>query len=154
MQRSKEIFDSQEGMVILAHETGGLFMQNTNDIDGALRKVMQNSEGYYLIGYHPDASTFDAKTGRPKFHSMQVRVEACRLARAQSQRLLRHQRPRIGTRARRTRQAQIARAMISPTSGGALHLRLTARCFPGPRQDRTVPQFRVSLRTQRADVHR
>ena len=124
MQRSKEIFDSQEGMVILAHETGGLFMQNTNDIDGALRKVMQDGEGYYLIGYHPDASTFDAKTGRPKFHSMQVRVKRAGLH-------VRNRSGFFGTSDResepvpRTRQAQIARAMISPTSGGALHLRLT-----------------------------
>ena len=124
MQRSQEIFDSQEGMVILAHETGGLFMQNTNDIDGALRKVMQDGEGYYLIGYHPDASTFDAKTGRPKFHSMQIRVKRAGLH-------VRNRSGFFGTSDResepvpRTRQAQIARAMISPTSGGALHLRLT-----------------------------
>ena len=124
MQRSQEIFDSQEGMVILAHETGGLFMQNTNDIDGALRHVMQDGEGYYLIGYHPDASTFDAKSGRPKFHNMQVRVKRAGLR-------VRNRSGFFGTSDResepvpRTRQAQIARAMISPTSGGALHLRLT-----------------------------
>ena len=124
MQRSQEIFDSQEGMVILAHETGGLFMQNTNDIDGALRQVMEDGEGYYLIGYHPDASTFDAKTGRPKFHNMQVRVKRAGLH-------VRNRSGFFGTSDResepvpRTRQAQIARAMISPTSGGALHLRLT-----------------------------
>jgi VWFA-related protein len=124
MQRSQEIFDSQEGMVILAHETGGLFMQNTNDIDGALRHVMQDGEGYYLIGYHPDASTFDTKTGRPKFHNMQIRVKRAGLH-------VRNRSGFFGTSDRetepvpRTRQAQIARAMISPTSGGALHLRLT-----------------------------
>jgi hypothetical protein len=31
-------------MVILAHETGGLFLQNTNDIDGALRHVMEDGK--------------------------------------------------------------------------------------------------------------
>jgi hypothetical protein len=124
MQRSQETFDSQEGMVILANETGGLFMPNTNDIDGALRHVMQDGEGYYLIGYHPDASTFDEKTGRRKFHRMQIRVKRAGL----------RVRNRSGFFGKfdsetepvpRTRQAQIARAMISPTSGGGLHLRLT-----------------------------
>jgi hypothetical protein len=123
-QRSREMFDSQDGMVILAHETGGLFMQNTNDIDGALRHVIEDGEGYYLIGYHPDASTFDAKTGKPKFHNMQVRVKRAGL----------HVRTRSGffgssdresEPVPRTRQAQIARAMASPLGGGALHLRLT-----------------------------
>jgi hypothetical protein len=32
------MFDSQDDMVILAHETGGLFMRNTADIDGALQQ--------------------------------------------------------------------------------------------------------------------
>jgi len=109
---------------ILAHETGGLFMQNTNDIDGALRHVLEDGNGYYLIGYHPDASTFDAKTGRPKFHKMQVRVKREGL----------HVRARsgfFGTSDRefepvpRTRLAQIARALASPVGAGALNLRLT-----------------------------
>src|SRR5260370_8167425 len=56
MQRSQDIFNSQQGMAILAHETGGLFMQTTNDIDGALRHVMQDGEGYYLIDDHREAS--------------------------------------------------------------------------------------------------
>jgi VWFA-related protein len=124
MQRSQELFDSQDGMVILAHETGGLFMQNTNDIDGALRHVIDDGDGYYLIGYHPDAGTFDLKTGKPKSHNMQVRVKRAGL----------HVRARsgfFGTSDResepvpRTRQAQIARAMSSPLGGGSLHLRLT-----------------------------
>src|SRR5205823_4464344 len=74
-QRSQQLFDSQEGMVTLAHDTGGLFMQNNNDIDGQLRKAVEDGEGYYLIGYHPDASTFDDKTGRPKFHNVSVRLK-------------------------------------------------------------------------------
>ena len=36
---------------------------------------MDDGEGYYLIGYHPDASTFDAKTGQPKFHTLSVRLK-------------------------------------------------------------------------------
>jgi VWFA-related protein len=124
MQRSQEMFDSQDGMVILAHETGGLFMQNTNDIDGALRHVLEDGDGYYLIGYHPDASTFDAKTGKPKFHSMQVRVKRAGLH-------VRNRSGFFGTSDRETepvprgRVAQIARAMASPIGAGALHLRLT-----------------------------
>jgi VWFA-related protein len=124
MRRSREMFDSQDGMVILAHETGGLFMQNTNDIDGALRHVMEDGNGYYLLSYHPDAGTFDVKTGKPKFHNMQVRVKRAGL----------HVRTRtgfFGTSDResqpvlRTRQAQIAHAMASPLGGGALQIRLT-----------------------------
>jgi VWFA-related protein len=125
MQRSQQMFDSQEGMVTLARETGGLFMQNTNDISGALTKVMADGDGYYLIGYHPDASTFDVKTGRPKFHSLTVRVKRPGLH-------VRYRSGFFGTSDRetapvpRTRNAQIAHALASPFGTGALHLRLTS----------------------------
>ena len=123
-QRSQDMFDSQTGMVILAKETGGLFMQNTNDIDGALRKVMEDGEGYYLIGYHPEASTFDVKTGKMKYHRMQVRVKRAGLH-------VRNRSGFFGTSDKETvpvprgRQAQIARAMISSRGSDAIHLRLT-----------------------------
>jgi VWFA-related protein len=123
-RRSREMFNSQDGMVMLAHDTGGLFMQNTNDIDGALRKVVEDGDGYYLIGYHPAAATFDQKTGRPQFHNLQVRVKRPGLR-------VRSRKGFFGTSDRRiapvahTRQAEIAHALFSPFSTGDLHLRLT-----------------------------
>jgi VWFA-related protein len=123
-QRSQQMFDSQNGMVMLAQETGGLFLHNSNDIDGQLRKVVEDGEGYYLLGYHPDASTFDEKTGKPKFHSLQVKLKRPGLH-------VRSRRGFFGTSDREkkpvahTRQAQIANALFSPFSTGALHLRLT-----------------------------
>ena len=63
-------------MVMLAHDTGGRFYSNiANDISSAaLREAVADTEGYYLLGYHPDASTFDVKTGQPKFHNVKVRL--------------------------------------------------------------------------------
>jgi VWFA-related protein len=122
--RSQEIFNSQDGMVLLANQTGGLFLHNTNDIAGAVHKVMQDSEGYYLIGYHPEASTFDARTGQPKFHRVQVRVKRAGL----------HVRSRNGffgtsdreaTPIPRTPQQQILHALTSPFNSGSIHVRLT-----------------------------
>ncbi len=125
MDRSQAMFDSQEGMVTLARETGGLFMQNTNDISGALTKIMADGDGYYLLGYHPDASTFDSKTGQPKFHSLAVRVKRPGVH-------VRYRSGFFGTSDReiapvpRTRVAQIAHALASPFGTGALHVRLTS----------------------------
>ncbi|HWB83288.1 MAG TPA: VWA domain-containing protein [Bryobacteraceae bacterium] len=121
---SKDYFNSQDGMVMLAEDTGGLFFHDTNDLDGSLRKAMEDAEGYYLIGYHPDASTFDAKTGQPKFHHVKLRVKVAHL----------HVRTRAGFYGRsggdqpakpRTRQQQLAHALASPFVSGELHLRLT-----------------------------
>lgn len=124
MMRSAQEFRSREGLALLAEDTGGLFLYNTNDIDSALRKVMADSEGYYLIGYHPDASTFDPRTGRPKFHHVAVKVMHTGL----------HVRTRSGffgnsdrdaAPVAHTRQAEIAHALASPFSTGSIHVRLT-----------------------------
>jgi VWFA-related protein len=125
MERSQQMWDSQDGLVRIANETGGLFLHDSNDIDGMVRKVVEDGEGYYLIGYHPESSTFDAKTGQPKFHSLSVRVKQPGLH-------VRYRSGFFGTSDRqtapiaRTREAQIAHAISSPFGTGALHLRLTS----------------------------
>ena len=124
-KRSQDFFDSQEGMHYLARETGGLFIHNDNDLNGGLRQVLDDQAGYYLIGYHPDPSTFDEKTGRRKFHRVRVRVK----------------RPGLQVRSRngffgvpeegpkrpvyRTRDEQLLAAMTSPFAGGDISLKLT-----------------------------
>jgi VWFA-related protein len=132
MQRSQDEYDSREGLVVLAHETGGRFFGDTNDIAGAVKAVMQDTEGYYLIGYHPNAETFDAKTGQPKFHKIAVRVKRPGL----------HVRSRTGfygTSDRGTppipagRQQQIAHAITSPFATGDIHVRLTPLFTQGPK---------------------
>lgn len=132
MRRAQEEFASRDGMVLLAHDTGGLFLYDTNDIDGALRKVMSDSEGYYLIGYHPDASTFDPRTGQPKFHRVAVHVKRAGL----------HVRTRSGffgnsdrgvAPVAHTRDAEIAHALTSPFSTGKIHVRLTPLFTNGPK---------------------
>mgnify|MGYP003694379053 CR=1 FL=1 len=67
-------FEVQEGLDYLAHETGGIPIRNTNDLSGGIRRVMEDQKGYYLIGYRPDDSTFDARTGRRTFHKLSVKV--------------------------------------------------------------------------------
>jgi VWFA-related protein len=132
MRRSQEEFNSREGMVMLAHDTGGLFLYNTNDIDGAVRKVMADSEGYYLIGYHPDASTFDPRTGQPRFHKVAVKVKRAGLQ-------VRTRSGFFGNSDRgaapvpHTRQAEIAHALTSPFSTGNIHVRLTPLFTNGPK---------------------
>jgi VWFA-related protein len=132
MDRSQQMFESQDGLVMLAKETGGLFLHNSNDINGMVKQVVEDGEGYYLIGYHPDASTFDSKTGQPKFHSLSVRVKRSGMH-------VRYRSGFFGTSDRQAapppqdRQSQIARALWSPFSTGALHVRLTSVYSEGPK---------------------
>lgn len=123
MMRSAQQFRSQEGMVMLANDTGGRFFSNTNDIAGALRDAVADTEGYYLLGYHPDASTFDVN-GRPKFHGVKVKLLRTGLeVRSRSgffgrSDLLHEPKPQ-------GRQAEMAAALASPFGANGIHVRLT-----------------------------
>lgn len=112
---------TQDGLDVLAADTGGLFLHNGNDLDGALRRTLEDQRGYYLIGYVPDGATFSART--PRFHSLQVRVT----------------RPGLRVRSRRgffgrpdeARQVPIGAhrlmsAVTSPFSGGDIRLHLSS----------------------------
>ena len=61
---------SQDGASYLADETGGSAILNTNNIGGALRRVLDD-QSYYLIAYAPDSDTFDAAG---KYNKLQIKV--------------------------------------------------------------------------------
>jgi len=121
-QRTLDLIASQDGMVMLSQKTGGLFVNNNNDIPGALRQVVDDGDGYYLIGYQPDASTFDEKTGRRKFHNISVKVKRPGL-------IVRSRTGFFGSPERSpaptTAVAQLTRALASPFASGSLPVRLT-----------------------------
>jgi VWFA-related protein len=71
--RRAAALDLQEGLDYLARETGGIAIRNTNDLSGGIRRVMKD-QNYYLIGYRPDESTFDPRTGRHMFHKLSLKV--------------------------------------------------------------------------------
>ncbi len=70
--RSRELFDTQEGLTFLARETGGLVIINNNDLGDGVRRILDD-QSYYLIGYLPDDDTFDKQ--KRKFNKLEVRVK-------------------------------------------------------------------------------
>jgi len=72
--RRNAAYETQEGLDLLARETGGVAIRNTNDLSSGIRRVMEDQKGYYLIGYRPDESTFDPRTGRRQFHKLTLKV--------------------------------------------------------------------------------
>lgn len=69
--RKNELFDTQDGLVYLAKQTGGFSIINNNDLSGGIRKILDD-QSYYLLGYEPDAETFDPKTRR--YNKLQIKV--------------------------------------------------------------------------------
>lgn len=69
--RTTELFDKQDGLVFLARETGGIAIINNNDLNGGIRRMLDD-QSYYLLGYLPDTETFDPEKRR--FNRLTVRV--------------------------------------------------------------------------------
>ncbi len=66
--RSAELRRNTEGAGMLANQTGGFMVRNTNDF--GLEEVLDDQSGYYLIGYRPSSTTFDRR-----FHHIKARVK-------------------------------------------------------------------------------
>lgn len=70
--RSGELFETQQGLVYLARETGGFPIINQNDLSGGVTKILED-QSYYLVAYQPDAETFDPNVRR--FNKIEIKVK-------------------------------------------------------------------------------
>jgi len=124
--RRTTAFDSQEGLSYLAQETGGLAIRNTNDLNGGIKRVIEDQKGYYLIGYRPEESTFDPKTGRRTFHKLNLKI----LRPGKFNVRMRNGFYGVSDEEARvtqpTAREQIQAALFSPFGSAGVHVRLTA----------------------------
>jgi VWFA-related protein len=72
-ERKREFDDKQDGLAYLANQTGGKALLNSDDLNGGIQRALEEQSGFYLLGYVPDADTFDAK--KRKFNKFEVRVK-------------------------------------------------------------------------------
>lgn len=66
--RKDQEYQSRQGADLIAKQTGGFLIKNSNDF--GLQKIMTDQEGYYLIGFRPGEDTFDRK-----FHHIKARLK-------------------------------------------------------------------------------
>src|SRR5262249_11610283 len=124
LDRNQEFIDSQAGLAYLARLTGGLAIQNQNDLNKGIQRVLDDQSGYYLVGYYPDESTFDPKSGRPSFHKIAIKVNRPGLK-------IRSRSGFFGiadaeARERTSSNDNLANALASPFATADLRLRLTS----------------------------
>ena len=67
----RELLLSQESLISLSQETGGIPIVNANDLAGGLGRIVLDNSRYYLLGYYSDSSRWS----RNKFMQIQVRVK-------------------------------------------------------------------------------
>ena len=128
---SQQNFDSQEGLVYLARETGGFAVLNNNDINLGVQRALKDQQSYYLLGFDPEDEKFDKK-----YHSIKLKTR----------------RPGLQTRTRagfigypdrptppptpRTREAQILSSLFSPFGARDVATQMTSFFFNSPNPGR------------------
>jgi VWFA-related protein len=126
LQSRSDIFRrNQEGLAYLAEQTGGIFIRDTNDFVGGLRRVLDDQTGFYLIGFRPSQDVFEPLKGKTRFNKFEVKLKRTGLSIRTRAGFLGF----IETRkqpAARTRNEQILAALTSPLTSGGLTLRLTS----------------------------
>lgn len=70
--RTKDFKESQDGLAYIADRTGGKALLNSNDLNGGLERALEEQNGYYLLGYVPDAESFDAS--KRKFNKLEIKL--------------------------------------------------------------------------------
>ncbi len=72
LNRSTELFESQEGLRALAEETGGFAVINNNNLSKGIQRILNDQTGYYVLGYQPSSDSFDAK--KVRYNKLTVKV--------------------------------------------------------------------------------
>jgi VWFA-related protein len=124
--RRDTAFEVQEGLDYLADETGGIAIRNTNNLSNGIQRVMEDQKGYYLIGYRPDESTFDRKTGRRTFHKLSVKVTRAGKFEVRMRNGFYGVTDEEAHATARTPQDQVVEALTSPFHTSGVHLQLTS----------------------------
>jgi VWFA-related protein len=123
--RDQQAGETYTVLSYLAQRTGGLFERNRNDLAAGIGRIMQDQQGYYLIGYRPDESTIGADGSRKRLHNLNVKVKRSGLK-------VRSRASYVGVsdedrRVRpRTRAEQLTAALISPFASGDVRVQLTS----------------------------
>jgi VWFA-related protein len=71
--RSQQITDNQQGLEVLAKETGGRTFFNRNDLTDTISSALEDQKGYYLLGYQPDSDSFDPK--KLRYNQLEIKVK-------------------------------------------------------------------------------
>jgi VWFA-related protein len=117
ISRSHQLQDARGGSELIARETGGFLVRNSNDFQ--LQRVMTDQEGYYLIGYRPTDETFNRR-----FHHIKASVKRSGVS-------VRTRRGFFGVtdneaRPPQTSRDQINLALMSPFAAVDINVELTA----------------------------
>ena len=72
---TRALRDAQDSLEIIARETGGFAVHDTNDLAHGLQRIVSDIRGFYMIGYTPDRENFVKKGATIPGHAISVKVK-------------------------------------------------------------------------------
>jgi VWFA-related protein len=139
---SAAVTESQNGMNALARDTGGEPFFNTNDLNRALARALEENRTYYRIAYHSpegDDAKFRRVTLRVKNHpDYKVRTQRGYRVEAET------------VEAAKTPAQKLIAAMLSPLPSTAIPVDASAGFYVGERDEAQVT-FRAHIDASRLD---
>ncbi len=124
--RRFDFFKTQQGLNYLAQQTGGSFTGNTNDLDGAVRRILNNQKGYYLLGYRPDGDAFADTTKHKSFHHIEVKLNKAGLTVRTRAGFYGFSEEEVARPGYRTATDHLYAALASPFASGKIHVRMSS----------------------------
>lgn len=138
------VTESQNGMNALARDTGGEPFFNTNDINRALARALEENRVYYRIAYH------SPEGDEAKFRRVSLRVKNHADYKVRTQRGYRVEPEAEAATASLTPQQKLVRAMLSPLPSSAIPVDATAGFYAGAADEAQV-SFRAHVEGSRLD---
>lgn len=133
MARSAQLLRGREGSDLIARQSGGFLIRNSNDF--GFKDVMSDQQGYYLIGFRPAEDSFDHNFHRIKAKSkrsgLTVRTRAGFYGFTEDE----ARPPRLAV------DDQMKKALISPFGAKDVALRLTTFFVDEAAQGPTLRSF-------------
>jgi hypothetical protein len=119
----------QDMLRVVSDETGGFATVNTNDINGAMNRIVEENSSYYVLGYYAGNTRRDGR-----FRKIEVRVNQPGLTvRARKGYYApRGRAPETTLAGPNDASAELREAISSPVPVAGLPLAITASVFKGP----------------------
>jgi VWFA-related protein len=123
-ERTRDFKDSQDGLVYFASQTGGKALLNSDDLNGGIQRALDEQAGYYLLGYVPDAETFDPN--KRKFNKLEVKVTQPGLKVSHRSGFFNNNGTGTQPQPQLTAERQMAEALMSPFAQSDIALNINA----------------------------
>src|ERR1051325_145421 len=124
-EKENQRYEAQTVLSFLAEETGGVFTKNSNNLSLGTQRMLEDQQGYYLIGYRPTDSIIDPATGRRRYRDVTIKVKRSGLRVRSRTGFYGVNVEAAAHTAPRTRDQQLAAALTSPFAANGIGLRVT-----------------------------